>query len=598
MRDIERYLSIRQAYGPSIRRDGDEIAFLLDTTGVPQVWTLADRMGWPTQRTFDDDRVVFCTYAPNRPTLLFGRDSGGNERIQYFRLEPDTGAPIPVTDMPDAKHYWGGWAHEDDRFAFASNRRDEGVFDIYLQDIDAVGNAAQRVYESEGWLTANGFDPADSRLLLSEAHASFDQDLYVLDINTGERTHLTPHEGNVRFGSPQWGPDGTGIYCLSDFERDTRALVRIDVATGDAHTLVSDDEWNIDGLWIDQQSSRIGYSRNIDGYTELTTGVLTNPTTIEHDPTVALPAGVAGGVDFDPDRSRAALTISTRDQNANVHVLDLDSGSLTQWTAAATAGIPQSTFRTPNLVRIESFDGVSIPGFFTLPANPALGATPVIVDIHGGPESQRRPSFRGLAQYFLSNGYALFEPNVRGSSGYGKTYTHLDDVEQRLDSVADIAACVEWLGGQQAIDPDRIVAMGGSYGGFMVLAAMTEYPDLWAAGIDIVGIANFVTFLENTGSWRRSHREAEYGSLEDDRDFLESISPINTIDRIRAPLFIIHGENDPRVPVGEAQQIGEAAAEHVPVETVIFPDEGHGIAKRENRITAYSQVVEFLDRHV
>jgi Dipeptidyl aminopeptidases/acylaminoacyl-peptidases len=230
---------------------------------------------------------------------------------------------------------------------------------------------------------------------------------------------------------------------------------------------------------------------------------------------------------------------------------------------------------------------------------PPTAGYPTIVDIHGGPESQRRPSFSSVRQYFLNHGYAVFEPNVRGSSGYGRTYSELDDVENRLDSVADIKSAVEWLSDYPEVDPDRVAVKGGSYGGFMVLSALTEYPELWAAGIDIVGIANFVTFLENTGDWRRSLREREYGSLEDDRAFLEEISPINNVESIQAPLFVLHGANDPRVPVDEARQIAEEAGEQgVPVRKLIFDDEGHGFSKRDNQIEAYSEIVEFLDTHV
>ena len=222
----------------------------------------------------------------------------------------------------------------------------------------------------------------------------------------------------------------------------------------------------------------------------------------------------------------------------------------------------------------------------------------MIVDIHGGPESQRRPSFSGLHQYFLSRGYALFEPNVRGSTGYGRAYTHLDDVENRMDSVRDIDCAVDWLTDHEAVDPDRIVAKGGSYGGFMVLAAITEYPDLWAAAVDFVGIADFQTFLENTGEWRREHRAAEYGSL-DDPELLERISPIHKVDRINCPLFIQHGANDPRVPVGEAEQIAEAVeARGVPVETCIFEDEGHHTTDRDNLIEEFERIAAFLEEHV
>lgn len=598
MYDIERYLNIRSAYGPTFRNDGKRLAFRLDATGVPEVWSLSSPRAWPRQRTFGDERVTFCTYAPEQPTLVFGRDQGGNERTQFFRLDVDAGRPEPLTDLPDAKHYWGGWTHDGASFAFASNRRDESVFDVYVQDLNEVGSEATRVYESDGWYQPAGFDPADERLLLVEAHSSFDQDLYVLDLADKTKRHLTPHEGRHRYGSPRWGPDGDAIYCRTDADSDTLELARIDIETGDRTTVIDGGDWNVDGLWIDTEHRRIAYTRNVDGYSELVAGTFAGPTSIEAYPDPALPDGVVGGIAFDPAIDRMAVTVTGRRINPNVYVVDLPTGEVERWTEAATAGIPRSTFRAPELVHVTSFDGLEIPGFLSLPDELPADGAPTIVSIHGGPESQRRPSFRAVTQYFLANGYAVFEPNVRGSSGYGSAYTHLDDVEKRMDSVKDVAACVEWLQDHEAVDPDRIVAKGGSYGGFMVLAALTEYPDLWAAGIDNVGIANFVTFLENTGDWRREHREAEYGSLEDDREFLESISPINTIDRIRAPLFVMHGANDPRVPVGEAEQIAEAASEHVPVETLIFEDEGHGIAKLDNRIEAYRAIVEFLDEHV
>ncbi|MFU1782229.1 alpha/beta fold hydrolase [Haloarcula japonica] len=599
--DLSRYLNVRSAYGSSFAPDGT-LAFLMNTTGVAQLWSLTEPQGWPEQLTFYDDTVSFVDYSPERPELVFGMDEGGNERAQLYRLDAD-GHVHELTGMPDAKHRWGGWSPDGEGFAFASNRRDEAVFDIYVQDRDATGDDAELVWEGDGWLSVGGFSPDGERLLVSEAHSSFDQDIYVLDIDSGDLTHLTPHEGKVRYTSASWGPDGEAVYLVTDAESDTLELARLSV-DGDLDIVRSDDQWNIDGVALDQDSGRLAYSRNVDGYNELTVGELTGPTTIETFPTPDLPGGLAGGVSWGPDAERFAVSVTGRRVNTNVFVVEAETGESEQWTAASTAGIPCETFIEPEAVRFESFDGREIPALFSLPAGAADGAsadgeTPVIVDIHGGPESQRRPSFSGLTQYFLSRGYAVFEPNVRGSTGYGKAYTHLDDVEKRMDSVKDLRAGVDWLHDHPAVDPDRIVAMGGSYGGFMVLAALTEYPDLWAAGVDVVGIANFVTFLENTGDWRRELREAEYGSLETDREFLESISPINNVDRIDAPLFVLHGANDPRVPVGEAEQIAEqAAAQGVPVEKFVFDDEGHGISKRENRIEAYTAVVEFLNEHV
>ena len=609
--DLERYLTVRSAYGASLGPNG-RLAFLHDATGVGQVYTLDEPGEWPTQRTFYDEPVSFVSYSPERPELLFGMDEGGNERMQLFRLDDD-GRITNLTAMPEAKHRWGGWRADGEQFAFASNRRDESVFDIYVQDRDATGEAAELVFEGDGWLSVGGFHPDGDELLLQQAYSNFDQDVYVLELESGERRHLTPHDGDIRYSSVQWGPDGNALYLVTDEGSETLSLARMDPETGDLEQLRSGGEWNVGGVAVDEETGTLVYSRNVDGYTDLTLGELTDDG-LHELPMPELPGNIAGGVSFGPDGDRFALSSSGRRENTNVSVVDLTAlrqladdeaalagdpgGAVTKWTEASTAGIPQDTFVEPELVRYETFDGREIPAFFSVPESVPDEGAPVIVDIHGGPESQRRPSFSGLNQYFLSEGYALLEPNVRGSSGYGREYTHLDDVEKRMDSVKDIDYAVEWLTDRDAVDPDRIVAKGGSYGGFMVLAALTEYPQQWAAGVDIVGIANFVTFLENTGSWRRELREAEYGSLAEDREFLESISPTNNIDAIEAPLFVLHGANDPRVPVGEAEQIVEQASNHVPVRKRIFDDEGHGISKLDNQIEAYTEVVDFLDDHV
>jgi dipeptidyl aminopeptidase/acylaminoacyl peptidase len=592
---IDRYLNVRSAYGASLSTHG--LAFLMDTTGVPQVWTLDSPGSWPEQRTFSDERVTFVTWSPERPELAFGMDEGGNERAQLFRLDAESGEIHPLTDVPEAKHRWGGFSPDGERVAFASNRRDESVFDVYVQGREERGDEAELVAEGDGWLSLAGWSPDGGRLLVHEAHASFDHDLHVLDLESGEMTHLTPHEGAVRYSSPEWAPDGEAVYLVTDEGSDTLYLARLGL-DGDLVVVESGGEWNVGGVALDEESGTLAYSRNVDGYTDLTVGRLLGERKIEEFPTPDLPGGVAGGVSFDDDGERFSITVTGASANPNVYVVEAATGRAERWTRAPTAGIPEERFRDADLVRFESFDGLSVPAFFSLPDDATEGETPVIVDIHGGPESQRRPSFSAVKQYFLDRGYAYFEPNVRGSSGYGREYTHLDDVEKRMDSVRDIRAGVEWLHDHPAVDPDRIAVMGGSYGGFMVLASMTEYPDLFAAGVDIVGIANFVTFLENTGDWRRALREAEYGSLADDREFLEEISPINRIESIAAPLFVLHGANDPRVPVGEAEQIAEEAAKHVPVRTLIFEDEGHGFTKLENRIKAYSAIAEFLDEHV
>ncbi|USZ69022.1 S9 family peptidase [Halorussus salilacus] len=597
--DFQRYLNVRNATAPSFGPAGDRLSFLMDTTGVPQVWRLDEPGAWPRQLTFEDERITFASWSPERDELAFGMDHGGNERTQLFLLDGDGETVTPLTDTPEAIHYWGGWNSDGSAFAFAANRRDESVFDVYVQGRDERGDDAELVHEGDGWLSVAGWSPDDSRLAVVESRSSFDQDVYVLDLETRDFDHVTPHEGEARYHDVNWSPDGEALYLSTDRDADTRYLARLDLDDRDLAVVEEGGDWNVENVSLDEDTGRFVFGRNVDGYTELTVAELTGETAYRELSTPDLPRGVTGGAAFDDDAGRFAVPVAGSDENTNVHVVDAETGEAERWTDAATAGLPKESFVSPDLVRYESFDEREIPAFFSVPEDATEGETPVIVSIHGGPESQRRPSFNPVKQYFLNRGYAYFEPNVRGSSGYGKAYTHLDDVRKRMDSVADIEAGVEWLGDHPAVDPDRIVAMGGSYGGFMVLAALTEYPDLWAAGVDVVGIANFVTFLENTGDWRREHREAEYGSLDDDREFLESISPINNVENIRAPLLVLHGANDPRVPVGEAEQIADEAAEQgVPVEKLIFDDEGHGFSKLENRIEAYTTVADFLDEHV
>ncbi len=596
--DIERYLNVRSAYGGSFGPDGESLAFLMDTTGTAQVWTVDGPGEWPVQRTFYDDRITFVDYSPEREELAFGKDQGGNERAQLYTLDTTTGEITNRTQRPGAKHRWGGWDSDGERFAFASNRRDHTVFDIYVQDRDGMGDDAELVHEGDGWLSLSGWSPDGDRLLVHEAHSSFDHDVHVLDVSDGGISHVTPHEGRARFSSVEWGPDGESLYMVTDHDSDTLRLERLDLSEGEFSVVEDGGEWNVDGVSIHEESRRVAYTRNVDGYTDLSVGELVDADRIDPAEAASFPEGVVAGLDWGPEGEKYAVTVTASTDNTNVHVADARTGERERWTNAATAGILRETFVEPQLVHVPSFDGREIPGFFSVPED-AEGELPVIVDIHGGPESQRRPSFRAVKQYFLNNGYAVFEPNVRGSSGYGKAYASLDDVRNRMDSVKDLKAGVEWLQDHPDADADRIVAYGGSYGGFMVLSALTEYPDLWAAGVDVVGIANFVTFLENTSDWRRSLREAEYGSLDDDREFLQEISPTNNIENIAAPLFVLHGENDPRVPVSEAEQIVEDAREQgVPVRKLLFPDEGHGFSKLENRIEAYSAVVAFLDEHV
>jgi dipeptidyl aminopeptidase/acylaminoacyl peptidase len=581
--EFARYLKIRSAHGAAWSPDGRRIAFLTDITGVPQAWEVPAGGGWPEQLTFYEERVSSVRYSPTENRLIFSMDVGGNERSQLFLL--GSGEERDLTQAPDAIHYLGGFAPDGERIAFTATRRNGTDFDVFVQDLSGE---PEMVWKTVGYHTIGDWAPDGSYLVVSRHYSNLNNDLYKLDLIGGEPTVLTPHEGNARFLGSRVTPDGTGVFLATDRDGDFVRLARLDLSTLEIEHLTPDD-FDVEEVELSENGRWLAVNRNVEGYSDF---ALFNGRG-RRVPGPEMPRGILGGFEFSPVGDRLAFTLTGPDRNPDVWIVDLPDGEPRRLTRSSTAGIPPRTFRRPEVVRYPTFDGREVPALFY---EPDAQNAPVVINVHGGPESQSRPLFAPVTQYLLGRGYAVFAPNVRGSTGYGKAYTHLDDVYLRMDSVKDLAHAAEWLRGR---GHEKIAVMGGSYGGFMVLAALTEYPELWTAGVDIVGIANLVTFLENTGSYRRSLRESEYGSLERDREFLETISPIHKAEKITAPLMVIHGKNDPRVPVREAEQIVERVQKNGgAVEYLLYEDEGHGLAKLKNRLDAYPKIAAFLARHL
>ena len=581
---FDRFLKIRSASGATFAPDGRRLAFLTDITGVAQVWEIPPEGGWPEQRTFGDERVMNVEYSPTENRILFSRDSGGNERAGLFLL--GDGEERDLTQNPDAIHYSGGFAPDGASVAFTATRRNGTDFDVFVQSLP--DGEPRPVWEVDGYHTIAAWSSDGASLIVSRQHSNLNNDLYRLDLASGEATRLTPHEGDARFTSVNVLPDGTGAFLATDRDGEFTRLARLDFTTLEISYLTPDDR-DVESVKLSIYGRYLAASRNADGYSDF---MLFNGRG-RRMPTPPMPGGIIGGFEYAPDSKKFAFTLVAPERPPDVWLLDLPDGEPRRVTRSSTAGIPPRTFRRPQVIRYPSFDGREIPALLHEPDEPGA---PVVINVHGGPEGQSRPGFAPVTQYLIGRGLAVLSPNVRGSTGYGKSYTHLDDVELRMDSVKDLAHAAYWL---RERGHEKVAVMGGSYGGFMVLAALTEYPDLWSAGVDIVGIANMVTFLENTGAYRRRLREPEYGSLENNRTFLEYISPIHKAESIVAPLMVIHGKNDPRVPVGEAEQIVERVGNNGGVvEYLLYDDEGHGLAKLDNRLDAYPRIAAFLGRHL
>ena len=578
LRDL---LELRVAAPADFAEDGETVLVLSNVTGTMQLYRQR-RAGGPLEQLTDFAEPVEGSFVPRSGRILLQMDQGGNERHQLYLLDPEPGGtPEPLAVDPDKLHRNPVCTRDGRLLAYATNRRNGVDFDVVVRDL--ASGEERTVFDLGGWCVTASFSPDGRRLsVLRASDRPGDNDLYLVDVESGEVAHVSPHDDEAYFGPPAWAADGSGFLFSTSTGRDTAAIARFDLAAG-SWEYVAEGELDL-FCHGDAAGRRVLIEENADGYTRLR---------LHEGGEVPLPGrGVASEFELSEDGRYLAYFFTSPTVAGDTWLYDLETGSLERLTESPGAVRPEELVE-PELHRFSSFDGEEVPAFLYLPEGE--GPFPVVIMVHGGPEAQLRPVFSPLAQYFVSSGYAVAAPNVRGSTGYGKRYEHLDDVHGRLDSVRDLVSLHDWLSGQPRIDGSRAVLYGGSYGGYMVLAGLAFFPERWAAGIEIVGISSLVTFLENTADWRRAVREREYGSLERDRDFLHEVSPLTHVDRIRAPLFIIHGANDPRVPLGEAEQIHRSLTQRgVRCELLVYPDEGHGLAKLKNRLDAYPKAAAFL----
>lgn len=588
---LQEFLQIKSATGGSFSPDGEKIAFRSNASGTFQICLAPLDGSKVEQLTFYDEPVTFAEFSPTKNEIMFGMGSGGNEKVQFYLYHIAQKTTRPITNKPNYIYRWGDWSRDGTCISYSSNERNGTDFDVYVMEV--ASGKVQIVFSRGGWCDALDFSPSGKKVVVRKQHTFLHHDLYLVDIESGKEELITAHEGNAEYGAPAWLPDGTGFFFISNEGRDRFGISFYHVQKKRTSYVLT-QPWDVNRIALSRDGRNLAVVVNEDGYSTLT---IYDARTLQPCGKQSFPRGVVSRVRWSHNGAYLVFPFESAIQSKNVFVWSKEENRY--WPIVENSShIGADTLVEPELIHYSSFDGLTIPAFFFLPKNMS-GAVPTIINIHGGPEEQYRPFFNALTQYFVYRGYAVIAPNVRGSAGYGKTYLALDDREKRMDAIKDIAALHSYLKTRKDIDVEKIALMGASYGGYMTLAALAFFPNLWTAGVDIVGFSNLVTFLENTAPWRRALREAEYGSLATHRELLEKISPRNFIQNIKAPLLIIHGRNDPRVPVSEAENMYRKLRERdIPVQLLVYEDEGHGLSKAKNRLDAFPKVVEFLDMHL
>ena len=569
----------------------------------PQLHEVAMPMGARTQLTYYKDPVQAGLYRPGRPgQIVYGINEDGAENFQFFLLDPATGKARRFTDGK-SRHVSPAWSTDGKLLAYASNARNGRDFDLYVADPSTPGSE-RRVAELKGSWNPLDWSPDNRRILLSEDVSANEGYLHWADVATGEIHTLTPRRAagseTVAYQGGMWSKDGRSVYAANDLDSEFLRIVRIDVddsgKPGKPVVVSGDIPWDVEDFDLSDDGSLLAFLSNEDGFSKVH---ILDLKTGREAPAPELPAGDANGLQFRPGSHEIAFSISWARSPSDVYSYDADSRKLERWTASEAGGLNTASFAVPELVHYSSFDGRKIPAFvYRPPTDRFPGPRPVYINIHGGPEGQSRPNFLGSNNYFIQElGVVYVVPNVRGSTGYGKSFLKMDNGERREDSVKDIGALLDWIATQPGLDSKRVMVSGGSYGGYMVLATLVHYSDRLCCAFESVGISNFITFLQNTSGYRQDLRRVEYGDERDPkmREFLETIAPIKHVQKMTKPLLVSQGANDPRVPLSESDQIVAALeGRGVPVWYLVGKDEGHGFQKKTNTDYQRAVLVRFM----
>lgn len=585
---------VGSASSPEFSPDGKEIAFLSTLSGLPQVWIMNAAGGFPRLVTPFEEPVGGFAWSPDGKWLAVSVAPGGGLNSQVYLIRPDGTGARRITDGGRDNNWLGGWLEDGSGVTLASNRRSPESMDAWIFH---TNGKARLVARNNGIGTLSDTTRDSRGGLLNRMVSRGSNDLYYVDLESGDEILLTPHEGPGEFEG-EFAPDGRTVYLLSNLDRDRAAFAmsRIgETGAGPIRVLAGRDDAELDSFRINRQGTLAALLWNVEGRHEL---ALFDLEAGRVRSTPKLPAEIAGGLEFSPDGKLLAFSANGAASPTDIWLLDIESGKSRQLTFSPHAGIDLATLVKPEVVRYSAHDGLPLSGWLYR-APGVTGAGPVVINFHGGPEGQERPFFNSTYQALLAKGISVFGTNVRGSSGFGKRFVNLDNGALRVNSVRDIRSTAEHLINSGIAEKGKIGIMGGSYGGYMVMAGLAEYPEMFAAGANLFGVVNFETFFKHTEPWMAAISTVEYGDPATEAAMLRDLSPIHKVNNVIAPTIVLHGANDTNVPVVEAEQVVESLrSRNVPVEYVLFPDEGHGWRKTTNRIRSTVEIVNWFERHL
>ncbi|MFM7115768.1 MAG: prolyl oligopeptidase family serine peptidase [Planctomycetota bacterium] len=598
--EVRRYTEARSASFVSWHPEREEMLISTRFGNTNQIHEVRFPGGARRQLTFFNEPIAGAEWEPrDGKYFLFTRDTGGNEFGQLYRYDIESGNVSLLSDGGRSQNGGWVWNHAKNRVAYSSTRRNGADRDLWLLDpTSAESNKLLAELAGGGW-AALDWSPDDAQILMGEYLSVTRSNLWIVNAASGEKRQLNDAAEEVSWGGGKFSPDGRGFYVTTDKDNEFKRLAYWNLESGKLEVLTDSIKWDVEGFDLSKDGKQICFLTNEAGVSK---AYLMDTATKKIRSIEGLPQGVIGGGSWHENNRLIAFSVSSARSTSDIYSWDATSGEVKRWTESELGGLNPESLVEPELIRWNSFDGLEISGFYYPAAKKFTGRRPVIINIHGGPEGQSRPTFQGRNNFYMNElGVAMIYPNVRGSTGYGKTFVKLDNGILREDSVKDIGALLDWVATQPELDPTRVMVTGGSYGGYMTLAVATNYNNRVRCSLDVVGISHFATFLKNTESYRRDLRRVEYGDERDPviAEFFEKIAPLNNASKITKPLFVVQGANDPRVPMSEAEQmVAKVRGNGGPVWYLNAKDEGHGFRKKGNADFQFFATVMFVRQHL